>query len=308
MTRIAIGGFQHESHSFAPRPTAWMDFIKPGGFPPLQHAATLLDALRPTAAPCAGAIAVAEAEGIEIAPLAWAFANPAGPVTREAFERITALILAALSDAMDAGPLDGVYLELHGAMVSEDFPDAEGEVLRRAPGPHKAVPHRRAVSLRRARGGSDGGVGLNHPDVGGGVAACRIMVLSNSVGLKHTLITARGAFESGWGLRAKEPSRRAGLPQPVGRGRPHPGSALRGPAQGRPAHCQSRPGSPAGGGKGKGRAGEGDSLSPRRAGRGAPVGEALRGAASDELQPWWPGRSPAPHSVRTRPTAAPGPA
>lgn len=131
MTRIAIGGFQHESHSFAPRPTAWMDFIKPGGFPPLQHSATLLDALRPTAAPCAGAIAVAEAEGVEIAPLAWAFANPAGPVTREAFERITALILAALSDAMDAGPLDGVYLELHGAMVSEDFPDAEGEVLRR---------------------------------------------------------------------------------------------------------------------------------------------------------------------------------
>jgi len=131
MTRIAIGGFQHESHSFAPRPTGWMDFIKPGGFPPLQHAATLLDALRPTAAPSAGAIAVAEAEGIEIAPLAWAFANPAGPVTREAFERIAALIVAALSDAMQAGPLDGVYLELHGAMVSEDFPDAEGEVLRR---------------------------------------------------------------------------------------------------------------------------------------------------------------------------------
>ncbi|MBR0658058.1 M81 family metallopeptidase [Neoroseomonas oryzicola] len=131
MTRIAIGGFQHESHSFAPRPTAWMDFVKPGGFPPVQHAATLLDTLRPTSVPSAGAIAVAEAEGVEIAPLAWAFANPAGPVTREAFERITALIVAALSDAMDAGPLDGVYLELHGAMVSDDFPDAEAEVLRR---------------------------------------------------------------------------------------------------------------------------------------------------------------------------------
>lgn len=131
MTRIAIGGFQHESHSFAPRPTAWVDFVKPGGFPPVQHAATLLDTLRPTSVPCAGAIAVAEAEGVEIAPLAWAFANPAGPVTREAFERITALIVAALSDAMEAGPLDGVYLELHGAMVSDDFPDAEAEVLRR---------------------------------------------------------------------------------------------------------------------------------------------------------------------------------
>ncbi|NMJ43965.1 M81 family metallopeptidase [Roseomonas sp. JC162] len=146
MTRIAIGGFQHESHSFAPRPTAWMDFVKPGGFPPVQHAATLLDTLRPTSVPCAGAIAVAEAEGVEIAPLAWAFANPAGPVTREAFERITALIVAALSDAMDAGPLDGVYLELHGAMVSDDFPDAEAEVLRRVRavvGPDRPI----AVSL-----------------------------------------------------------------------------------------------------------------------------------------------------------------
>ena len=84
MPRIAIGGFQHESHSFAPRPTRWMDFIKPGGFPPVQHAATLLDTLRPTGVPSAGAIALAEAQGVDLVPLAWAFANPAGPVTREA--------------------------------------------------------------------------------------------------------------------------------------------------------------------------------------------------------------------------------
>jgi microcystin degradation protein MlrC len=131
MTRIAIGGFLHESHSFAPLPTGWADFVKPGGFPPLQKAATLLDALRPTSCPAAGAIAVAEEQGIAIAPLAWGFANPAGPVTAEAFERIAALLVAALSDALEDGPLDGVYLDLHGAMVAEGFDDAEGEVLRR---------------------------------------------------------------------------------------------------------------------------------------------------------------------------------
>ena len=32
---------------------------------------------------------------------------------------------------MEAGPLDGVFLELHGAMVAEGFDDAEGELLRR---------------------------------------------------------------------------------------------------------------------------------------------------------------------------------
>ena len=28
--RIAIGGFLHESHSFAPRPTSYADFVQPG--------------------------------------------------------------------------------------------------------------------------------------------------------------------------------------------------------------------------------------------------------------------------------------
>ena len=49
----------------------------------------------------------------------------------EAFERIAALICAGLSRALDAAPLDGVYLDLHGAAVVESFPDAEGELLRR---------------------------------------------------------------------------------------------------------------------------------------------------------------------------------
>ena len=64
-------------------------------------------------------------------PLAWAFASPAGPVQDEAFERIAALICAGLSNALDEGPLDGVYLDLHGAAVAVSFPDAEGELLRR---------------------------------------------------------------------------------------------------------------------------------------------------------------------------------
>ena len=47
--RIAIGGFQHESHSFAPLPTGWPEFLHPGGFPPLQRPATLVEAQQ-----CAG--------------------------------------------------------------------------------------------------------------------------------------------------------------------------------------------------------------------------------------------------------------
>jgi microcystin degradation protein MlrC len=139
--RIAIGGFQHESHSFAPRPTGWAEFLRPGGFPGLQRGPGLIEAVRGISLPTAGVIPVLEAAGAEIVPLVWAVANPAGPVTAEAFERIAALLVASLSDTLQEAPLDGVVLELHGAMVAEGFPDAEGEVLRRvraAVGP--AVP------------------------------------------------------------------------------------------------------------------------------------------------------------------------
>ena len=130
--RIAIGGFLHESHSFAPIPTGWADFLAPGGWPAVQRPATLVAALRHSAVPAAGAIKAAEAAGVTIAPLSWGFANPAGPVTAEAFERLAALIFHDLQAALDEGPLDGLYLDLHGAMVAEHFPDAEGELLRRA--------------------------------------------------------------------------------------------------------------------------------------------------------------------------------
>ncbi|MBV9251494.1 MAG: M81 family metallopeptidase [Acetobacteraceae bacterium] len=129
--RIAIGGFLHESHSFAPRPTAWADFLQPGGFPGVQRDDTLILALRGTSVPSAGAIAEAEAAGAELVPLAWGTAAPAGPVQDGAFERLSALICSRLSDALDAAPLDGIYLDLHGAGMVDSFPDAEGELLRR---------------------------------------------------------------------------------------------------------------------------------------------------------------------------------
>jgi microcystin degradation protein MlrC len=129
--RIAIGGFLHESHSFVPRPTTYRDFVEPAGFPPLCHGEVLISSLRDASVPTAGAIAVLEAEGMTLVPLAWGFANPAGPVQDEAFERIAALNCALLSIALDDGPLDGVYLDLHGAAMVDSFPDAEGELLRR---------------------------------------------------------------------------------------------------------------------------------------------------------------------------------
>ncbi len=90
---------------------------------------------RPCCRPCAarpnaigGALSVADEAEAELLPLAWCIANPAGPVQDQAFELIAALICSGLARA---APLDGVYLDLHGAALADSFPDAEGELLRR---------------------------------------------------------------------------------------------------------------------------------------------------------------------------------
>jgi len=126
--RIGVAGFQHESHSFALFPADLSAFEKPGGFPPLSRGEAVRAALAGTRVPAAGAIEAAEAEGHEVIPLAWGMAMPSAPVTREAFETIAAWIVEAAAAAM---PLDGLYLDLHGAMMAEHAPDGEGELLRR---------------------------------------------------------------------------------------------------------------------------------------------------------------------------------
>src|SRR5262249_13884884 len=54
--------------------------------------------------------------------------TPSAHVTKDAFERIVKVMVDGIAAA---GPIDAVYLDLHGAMVSEHFEDGEGEVLAR---------------------------------------------------------------------------------------------------------------------------------------------------------------------------------
>lgn len=75
-----------------------------------------------------GAIDVCRSHNAVIEPLLWCFATPAGIVQRSAFERILGDLCRRLADA---APVDGVFLELHGAMVTEDFEDGDGEILSR---------------------------------------------------------------------------------------------------------------------------------------------------------------------------------
>lgn len=55
-----------------------------------------------------------------------ASANPAGKVTNATFEQIAGQITSKCTNGVD-----GILLHLHGAMVTEDHEDAEGELLLR---------------------------------------------------------------------------------------------------------------------------------------------------------------------------------
>ncbi len=127
MARIAIGGFQHETNTFAPSPATFDDFVRAGAWPGLTRGEALFDAFAGFNIGIAGFIETARAEGHELLPLLWAQATPSAPVTEDAFNRITGQIVGDLTALQH---VDAVYLDLHGAMVCAHIEDGEGEILR----------------------------------------------------------------------------------------------------------------------------------------------------------------------------------
>ncbi|RVT81736.1 M81 family peptidase [Rhodobacteraceae bacterium CCMM004] len=75
----------------------------------------------------AGLLDVGREHGWDITHVISAAAGPGGRVTNAAFETL----LTPLIRAASVGEWDGVFLMLHGAMVTEDHDDGEGEILRR---------------------------------------------------------------------------------------------------------------------------------------------------------------------------------
>ena len=128
MARIAVGGVQHETNTFSPRVATLVDFETPDAWPGLTRGPALFEAIAGINLPAAGF--VAEARGLHhaLVPLTWCSAQPSGRVTQQAFEHVAGLLC---EDLRAAGPLDAVYLDLHGAMVAEHVDDADGELLRR---------------------------------------------------------------------------------------------------------------------------------------------------------------------------------
>ncbi|MFJ1260458.1 M81 family metallopeptidase [Cupriavidus sp. CuC1] len=126
--RIVVCGFQHETNTFAPTQADLLAFEYGGGWPGLVRGDALFAAIAGTNIPAAGFVDAAQRAGHTLLPTLWCAASPSAHVAEAAFEQIAGEILAGIEAAL---PVDAVYLDLHGAMVTTHFDDGEGELLRR---------------------------------------------------------------------------------------------------------------------------------------------------------------------------------
>ena len=86
----------------------------------------ILKTFRSTNTPTGGFIEGAAAHGFALIPTICAEPHPSGPAPRAVFDEILDEMLTGFRNA---GPIDGVLLELHGSMVAEGVDDGEGHIL-----------------------------------------------------------------------------------------------------------------------------------------------------------------------------------
>lgn len=109
--RIAICGISVENGSFSPLRTKLDDFILSRGEELLQS----------------GRYPFLSELDAEFVPLFWARAWPGGEIESEVYQALKAELLDRLAAC---GKVDGVYLDLHGAMKAVGLEDAEADLAR----------------------------------------------------------------------------------------------------------------------------------------------------------------------------------
>ncbi|MBI5758372.1 MAG: M81 family metallopeptidase [Planctomycetales bacterium] len=133
--RIVTGGISHETSTFAKTPTTVHDFETGMG---MFRGDAVIERFRGTNICTGGFIDGAARHGFELVPLLWCFAYPSGLIPRADYDSLKGEFLERLAQAKQSGPVDGVLLDLHGAMVVEGIDDGDGdfiESVRNAVGP-----------------------------------------------------------------------------------------------------------------------------------------------------------------------------
>ena len=123
--RIATGGVLHETSTFAAGQTTVPDFETGIG---IARGVELFEKYRGANFCCGGFIDGMAEHGFELIPLLWAFAFPSGLIERVAYDTLKNEFLDGLRRELSRG-IDGVLLDLHGAMVVEGIDDGDGDFM-----------------------------------------------------------------------------------------------------------------------------------------------------------------------------------
>lgn len=137
--RIAVGGISHETSSFAVTRTTIADFESGFG---LFRGPEVIERFTGANICTGGFIDGGKAHGFEVVPLMWGFAYPSGLIVRDDYEALKNEFLDRLRSADAEQRIDGVLLDLHGAMVVEGIDDADGdfiESVRHVVGPQRPI-------------------------------------------------------------------------------------------------------------------------------------------------------------------------
>jgi microcystin degradation protein MlrC len=121
--RIVTGTISHETNVLSNIATDLAEFSKRR----LLYGDQLFEQFEGTKTPAGGIIEGCRRHGFELIPTVFASATPSGTITADAFDTILSDILARLQQITD---IDAVVLHLHGAGVSDNYPDIEGKVLQ----------------------------------------------------------------------------------------------------------------------------------------------------------------------------------
>ena len=121
---VGVGYIIHESNSFNAEPTLLEEFR----FRQVSDLQSSIEQWSIGHTEAAGFVEGAAEAGYDIIPAIHAVATPKGAVESKAFE----LLCTRLIDGLRAIPhMDGILLALHGAMYTEEFPQADEEIVRR---------------------------------------------------------------------------------------------------------------------------------------------------------------------------------
>ena len=141
--RIAIGRIAQETNALSPLLTELSDFHAMH----FLEGEALLAACRKQGnevkgfmknAELSGFVQRAESSGhVEIIPISSSWAIPSGPLSQACFETLQSKLLEGLAQA---GPLDAIFLSMHGAMGAEGVFDPEAEILQRVREQHPTLP------------------------------------------------------------------------------------------------------------------------------------------------------------------------